>query len=774
MYPSTFNYEPISMPQYAYGTPYHSRNDRQYLQTLAEEAAARRQYEQALREQEEARTRAARARLARQTFGNPSYDSYLDDDNDDEYDYGLGPSSRTARSGYSAYPGHSYLTPQEQHALIQERQRMEQQRREQRRRIEAIEREREMERQRTRVLEEERKRRLLEEERRRRIMLEEEERQRRREEERRRREEEEYFRQSSAQTTPAFFPLEELLGLRPSRSLQPEVNASRRARTMSPGDRNRSPHPTTPQAQRSQGKTPVPPATRTERASSRPPRAEPQTHGQRIHISSPQSSPAQPQTQPHTQQQTTHTPPPRRYGAKETEAAAKIQAFWRARHRRRTALESIAALADTFERLRAGFVLPPTLDYTLHGTHFAVPTAGSGGTDCAPDDEAGETGAVASLAFTPTNVSVHAYEEELSRVLTRLDDVLSGGDERVRQCRRELVRKVEREAERIEKMKKQIWRAFVEKQKGLEEGMQEGMPMDEVMDEMETSEIPAEPAADVRPSQPFDSLVEEMQLDASVPSEPQDVDVAAEEPLPDESAAEMKDVDLVDGASQQPSEPSVQDAEVIHMPQHIEKMDVEHIPSNDFAERIGAGQPGNAEPADVILNDAERPASVEEEEEEEEEKLGEHVVVEMSNNGSSAQLFPAHSDSVSIVIEEPDPDADENIAESSDIAAPDANDSSNAEPIVESTDFTHTPFNTSVVVPEPVPASEPMSSPPELVDNASEAGDADHILLHTPPATLEELAHRRKATPKPRMSPEKLQMLRPLVSQEWDEWDDFF
>ena len=222
MYPYTYGYEPINTPQYVYGVPsYRARNDPQYLQVLAEEESARRQYEQALREQEEARNRAARARLARQAFEHPSYDSYLADE--DDYPYRSSPRLAAPRRGYPAYGDYPYLSPQEQRALLQERQRLEQQRLEQQRRIEALERERELERQRIRALEEERKRRLLEEERRRRIMLEEEERQRRREEERRRREEEEYLRRHPEETAAAFLPLEELLGLRPSRSLQPEM-----------------------------------------------------------------------------------------------------------------------------------------------------------------------------------------------------------------------------------------------------------------------------------------------------------------------------------------------------------------------------------------------------------------------------------------------------------------------------------------------------------------------------------------------------------------------
>ncbi|KIP02187.1 hypothetical protein PHLGIDRAFT_305846 [Phlebiopsis gigantea 11061_1 CR5-6] len=214
MYPYYHSYDlPASTPRYVYSpSSAYGRPDPTYWQALAEEEAARRQYQQALREQEDARNRAARARLARQVFESPyespSYDSYLAEDDDSSYGYG-------PRTGRAAYLDNPYLSPQQQRAYLRERQRSEQQRR-----LEALEREREKERQRIVALEEERKRRLLEEERRRRIMLEEEERQRRREEERQRREDDEYLRR---QASPTFSPLDELLGFRPSRFMPPEM-----------------------------------------------------------------------------------------------------------------------------------------------------------------------------------------------------------------------------------------------------------------------------------------------------------------------------------------------------------------------------------------------------------------------------------------------------------------------------------------------------------------------------------------------------------------------
>ncbi|KIP02188.1 hypothetical protein PHLGIDRAFT_43239, partial [Phlebiopsis gigantea 11061_1 CR5-6] len=144
------------------------------------------------------------------------------------------------------------------------------------------------------------------------------------------------------------------------------------------------------------------------------------------------------------------SPSPRRYTAEEVDAAEKIQTFWRKCRPLRAAHASIASLTTKFEQAKSAFTFPATLDYTLNGRVVSVPATG-GDVSASDEGEIERTSEDASLAFTPTNVPVHAYEEELNRILTKLDGVQSGGDELVRNRRRELVRKVESEAERIEK-----------------------------------------------------------------------------------------------------------------------------------------------------------------------------------------------------------------------------------------------------------------------------------------------------------------------------------
>ena len=71
-----------------FGYPFgYSGYPDEYAQALAEERAARNQYAAALRAQDDARKRAARARMAQQAYSSP-HNSYLPDAMDDYDDEG--------------------------------------------------------------------------------------------------------------------------------------------------------------------------------------------------------------------------------------------------------------------------------------------------------------------------------------------------------------------------------------------------------------------------------------------------------------------------------------------------------------------------------------------------------------------------------------------------------------------------------------------------------------------------------------------------------------
>lgn len=533
------NYFPYSAPSYTYGGPTYGtpsygfgRPESEYLRAIAEEDAARRQYTDALRAQEEARSRAARARLARQAYES-SHNSYISDEEEDDGPF--------AGYGYPArrLPTYGYPSP----AALE------------RQRLAALDRERERERERIRALEEERerRRRLLEEERRRRMLLEEEERrlQSEAEEQERRRLEQELLRRR-ASASNGLSPLEQLLGLRPAYATQPFGETvcvlrhripdrsadeslyqpiSRRARTVSPAHRGRqtpaAPTPTSNPVQRSASRSPAGEHIPINNCVHPSPPAAPSTS---VPINQPRSSPS-PQPRPSQPQ------PP---SAQEVEAATKIQTTWRTPHAQRTALQRIAEQGEKFEQLTAGFVLPSSLDYSVSGNtheHVSVPTDGVSFDEAMDDSEAEKD--VPKLAYTPTNAPLHAYYEELSRILTKLDGVQSGGHEEVRTKRRELARRVEREAERIEKLRGLVWRAWSKKQVEAQE--QKKMEVDEEVPV--TSPTAAEETTEFAPApEPTEGVVEEP-LEATMVVESVPEPIVTEATLPSAPhEAELEDL----------------------------------------------------------------------------------------------------------------------------------------------------------------------------------------------------------------------------------------
>lgn len=193
------------------------------------------------------------------------------------------------------------------------------------------------------------------------------------------------------------------------------------------------------------------------------------------------------------------------------EAATKIQARWR-RHR---ALRIIAEQAAKFAELQKAFTLPSTLDYATPGSdihsheHISIPVPAD--LSSLLEGEELEDVQVPKLAYTPTNAPVHMYEEELSRILTKLDGVESGGDSTVRKQRRETVRSVEKEAGRIERLKVALWKAW---QKQKEQAATVDVPISDAAEESreESSQSVEKMEVDV----PQASTVEETSTDSDV------------------------------------------------------------------------------------------------------------------------------------------------------------------------------------------------------------------------------------------------------------------
>ncbi|KAJ7701582.1 hypothetical protein B0H17DRAFT_1045889 [Mycena rosella] len=148
------------------------------------------------------------------------------------------------------------------------------------------------------------------------------------------------------------------------------------------------------------------------------------------------------------------------------EAATKIQTQYRI-HR---SLRAISALASKFDALKASFVPPTTIDFQGDDGIVSVPARS---TSVQPPAES------AKLAFTPTNVPLHTYNEHLSRLLVALDAVESRGDRGVRERRREVVRAIEGEAARVESFWRSAWATYQHQQQQTEEQEVCAMVVDE-------------------------------------------------------------------------------------------------------------------------------------------------------------------------------------------------------------------------------------------------------------------------------------------------------
>jgi len=142
-----------------------------------------------------------------------------------------------------------------------------------------------------------------------------------------------------------------------------------------------------------------------------------------------------------------------------------IQEFYRSRTARRQALSSIAELSTQFEQFKSAFSPPLQLDYrgaTPNDT-TTIPVSSKSfiHTLSIPPSFVGDTGETSKsnpgLAFTSNNKVVLEYVENLNRLIDKLDRIESGGHASVREQRKQMIKKVEAEAQRMDRWIAAVW-----------------------------------------------------------------------------------------------------------------------------------------------------------------------------------------------------------------------------------------------------------------------------------------------------------------------------
>ena len=174
-------------------------------------------------------------------------------------------------------------------------------------------------------------------------------------------------------------------------------------------------------------------------------------------------------------------------------------------------LRTISSLQSKFEALKMDFKFPPSIDFiATDGSVITLPS--NSNSNSTPSGGSAYNGA--KLAFTPTNIPIRAYDEELNKILVKLDAVESCGVERVRERRKAVVRAIEQEAGRVEEVWKNVWEKYGGREKMNEDGIIKSPTSDsELLEGTRSSDLGV------------GSTVEESSVDSE--SVPVDVDVDA-------------------------------------------------------------------------------------------------------------------------------------------------------------------------------------------------------------------------------------------------------
>ena len=145
-----------------------------------------------------------------------------------------------------------------------------------------------------------------------------------------------------------------------------------------------------------------------------------------------------------------------------------IQEFYRSRVARQQALTSIAELSTKFEQLKSAFSPPPQFDYrgAAPDSIITIPVSPESSIHTSsipsPSGDAEYTTETPRLnprlAFTSNNKVVLEYIENLNRLVDKLDRIESGGHDSVRERRKQMIRNVEAEAQRMDRWIAAVWK----------------------------------------------------------------------------------------------------------------------------------------------------------------------------------------------------------------------------------------------------------------------------------------------------------------------------
>ncbi|GAA5884662.1 hypothetical protein JCM16303_003703 [Sporobolomyces ruberrimus] len=156
---------------------------------------------------------------------------------------------------------------------------------------------------------------------------------------------------------------------------------------------------------------------------------------------------------------------------------------------RRAALENLASLASSFSQRQSTYVDPTSFTFQSPPSDFTTPSSST-----------------PRLAFGSANSSFLAHEDFLVNLLSKIDAVQSGGDRQVKQERKELVKKVEKELARLDAMRERAWEEQVKE-------AQNEPVQDREMEDSPAQEPTSKPRDPISPSTPSHPTLSTPRLD---------------------------------------------------------------------------------------------------------------------------------------------------------------------------------------------------------------------------------------------------------------------
>ncbi|PPQ74321.1 hypothetical protein CVT26_004242 [Gymnopilus dilepis] len=144
-----------------------------------------------------------------------------------------------------------------------------------------------------------------------------------------------------------------------------------------------------------------------------------------------------------------------------TEEHEKAATVIQQRYRIHAASKKLDSISAQFQELKSKFTYPSSIDFQKPGESEETVNVPATRAPSDFDDDSEEPmevdGPQGKLAYTSKNYPLHQYADSMDKLLMKLDGIESWGDKGLRLKRRQYVKEIEKEEQKLERYWKQAW-----------------------------------------------------------------------------------------------------------------------------------------------------------------------------------------------------------------------------------------------------------------------------------------------------------------------------